>query len=179
MCRRMTPQRVADFIAIQQLAVRYAVSADSKDPTTMANLFAERPSANGSVVTRAELRERYTRSFSRGPQSILNVGNHLIEFDDSNPNRATGTVYARCECEFEGQWLIQQIVYFDEYFCEDDLWYFWSRKHLLFYGATLGESPVGLPASDAAELTRGKGSMPQAWDSYRRFFAQFPDQPHY
>ncbi len=179
MGRRLTPQQAADMIAIQQLAFRYAISADSKDPQAMAGLYAERPGADGKVIRRVDLVERFTLSFSRGPQSILNVGNHLIELDASDPNRATGTVYARCECEFEGDWLIQQIVYLDEYVCKDDVWYFWSRKHLLFYGAKLGESPLGLPPSDSAELTRGKGSMPQAWESYRRFFERFPDHPHY
>ncbi len=170
MGRRMTPQQAADMIAIQQLAFRYSISADSKDPQTLASLYAERPGGDGKMISRADLLERFTRSLRRSPQSILNVGNHLIEFDPSDPNRATGTVYARCECEFEGEWLIQQIVYLDEYVCENDFWYFWSRKHLLFYGAKLGESPLDLRPADAAELTRGKGSMPQAWESYRRFF---------
>jgi SnoaL-like protein len=179
MGRRLTPQQAADVIAIQQLAYRYSISADAKDPQTMASLFAERADTSGKLITRADLRERFTRSFARNPQSILNVGNHLVEFDGDDANRASGTVYARCECEFEGEWLIQQIVYFDRYICEDDSWYFWSRRHLLFYGASLGQSPLGLPATDPAELTRGKGSMPQAWESYRKFFEQFPDHPHY
>jgi hypothetical protein len=179
MGRRLTPQQAADMIAIQQLAYQYSISADSKDPKTMVGLFAERAGGNGTLITRTELLKRFTHSFARNPQSILNVGNHLIEFDPDDGNRATGTVYARCECEFEGQWLIQQIVYFDEYLCEHDTWYFWSRRHLLFYGASLGESPLGLPAADAAELTRGKGSMPQVWESYRKFFEHFPDHPHY
>ena len=32
---------------------------------------------------------------------------------------------------------------------------------------------------DAAELTDGKGSMPQLWPSYRKFWERFPDRPHY
>jgi SnoaL-like protein len=177
MGRRMTPQQAADIIAIQQLAFRYSISADSKDPQTLASLYVERPGTDGRMITRADLIGRFTRSFRRSSRSILNVGTHLVELDPDDPNRATGTVYARCECEFEGEWLIQQIVYLDEYVCENDVWYFWSRKHLLFYGAKLGESPLGLQPADAAELTRGIGSMPQAWESYRRFFERLRQEP--
>jgi len=179
MSRRLTAEQVGDVLAIQQLAFRYAISADSKDPEAMAALFVERPGADGAVVTRAQLVERFSNSFSRGAWSILSVSNHLVEFDASDRNRATGTVYCRCECEFQDEWLIQQIVYLDEYVCQNDYWRFWKRKHLLFYGAPLGKSPIGLPPSDAAELTDGKGSMPQAWQSYQKFWGKFPGRKHF
>jgi SnoaL-like domain len=169
----------ADIIEIQQLAFRYAISADSKDPQRMASLFVERIGADGQKVTRAMLAERYAKSFARSPLSILSVSNHAVELVCGDPDRATGTVYCRCETEFEGHWLIQQIVYLDEYVREDGAWHFLTRKHLLFYGAYLGENPIGLPPSDAAELTDGKGSIPQAWPSYRAFWETHPGQKHY
>jgi hypothetical protein len=169
----------ADVVEIQQLAYRYAISADSKDPETMASLYAETAISNGFEMTRPQLVEKFARSFSGSPQSILNVGNHLVERDPDDPDRATGTVYCRCEAEVDGEWLVQQIVYMDSYVRENGAWRFANRKHLLFYGALLGQSPVGLPPSDAAELTDGKGSMPQIWPSYRQFWEGFPDRKHY
>jgi hypothetical protein len=169
----------ADIIEIQQLAFRYAISADSKDPERMASLFAERIGEDGQPVTREALAERYRRSFVRSPLSILSVSNHVVDPDQGDPDRAIGTVYCRCETEYDERWLIQQIVYLDEYVREQGVWRFYTRKHLLFYGANLGENPIGLPASDAAELTDGKGSMPQMWPSYRAFWAGRPGAKHY
>lgn len=169
----------ADVVEIQQLAYRYAIAADSKDPEAMISLFAAGADLAGRQMTHEQLVERFSNSFSKSPQSILNVGNHLVETDANDPDRATGTVYCRCEGEVDGAWLIQQIVYFDAYVRENGAWRFQSRRHLLFYGARLGESPVGLPPSDAMELTDGKGSMPQIWPSYARFWEKYPDRKHY
>jgi hypothetical protein len=170
---------VADVVEIQQLAYRYAIAADSKDPEMMVSLFADGAALGGHAMTRAELIERFANSFSQSPQGILNVGNHLVEADPDDLDRATGTVYCRCEAEWNGTWLVQQIVYFDSYVRENGAWRFSKRKHLLFYGTELGRNPIGLPASDAAELTDGKGSMPQAWPSYRAFWTRYPDRKHY
>ena len=169
----------ADIVEIQQLAYRYAIAADSKDPETMVGLFAEGADLAGRHMTREQLVERFSNSFSNSPQSILNVGNHLVECDPEDPDKATGTVYCRCEGEVDGEWLVQQIVYFDAYVREAGQWRFQSRRHLLFYGALLGQSPVGLPPSDAMELTDGKGSMPQIWPTYAKFWEKFPDKKHY
>lgn len=168
-----------DMLEIQQLAYRYAISADSKDAETMASLFADITGDDGHGMTHDQLVSRFTHSFSRSPMTILNVGNHLIDMDPDDPDRAQGTVYCRCEAEFNGSWLIQQICYLDRYIRQDGQWRFWTRKHLLFYGAGLGQSPIDLPPSDAAELTDGKGSMPQIWPSYRKFWEKFPDAKHY
>jgi hypothetical protein len=178
----MTSNRLewaADVVEIQQLAYRYAIAADSKDPETMVSLFASDAALGGPPMSRAELVQRFSNSFAQSPQCILNVGNHLVETDPDDPDLAKGTVYCRCEAEWNGKWLVQQIVYFDTYIREEGAWRFRTRKHLLFYGAELGQSPLGLPASDAAELTDGKGSMPQAWPSYRAFWENYPDRPHY
>jgi len=140
----------ADVIEIQQLAYRYAIAADSKDPAMMVSLFASNPVLGGPPMTRVELVARFSNSFSHSPQCILNVGNHLVEADADDPDRAKGTVYCRCEAEWNGKWLVQQIVYFDTYIRENGTWRFHTRKHLLFYGAELGQSPIGLPPSDAA-----------------------------
>lgn len=169
----------ADVVEIQQLAYRYAISADSKNPEMMASLFAENCISNDVAMTRDQVREKFAVSFSASPQAILNVGNHLVEIDLDDPDRATGTVYCRCEAEWKGEWLIQQIVYLDSYVREDGAWRFKERRHRLFYGAPLGKSPIGLPPSDAAELTDGKGSMPQLWPSYGKFWERFPDRKHY
>jgi len=169
----------ADVVEIQQLACRYAISADSKNPEAMADLFVSPTRLGDVTLGREELVERFTNSFKASPMTILNVGTHLVECDPGDPGRARGTVYCRCEAEWQGTWLIQQIVYLDEYARANGKWLFASRHHLLFYGAELGQNPMELAPSDGMELTTGKGSMPQRWPSYRRFFEQFPDLKHF
>jgi hypothetical protein len=171
----------ADITEIRQLACRYAISADSKNPAMMASCYADpcERSGRGERMTRAEVQAHFAKAFAFVPMMILHLGNHLIEIDPDNPDRATGTVYSRCEAEAGETWLIQQIVYHDVYVRQDGGWRFWSRKHLLFYGTDLRVPPIGLPPSDAAELSDGKGSMPQYWPSYRDFYQAHPDLKHY
>ena len=169
----------ADVVEIQQLAYRYAICADSRDVDGIVDCYADGASRHGEPLTRAELRERFAASLSKSPLGILNVGNHLIELDPDDPDRATGTVYCRGEIEHGDSWLIQQIVYIDKYVRQNGKWKFQDRKHRLFYGSDSRVPPINLPPSDAAELTDGKGSMPQYWESYRRFWANYPDKRHY
>lgn len=169
----------ADVIEIQQLAYRYAISADSKNPEAMSALFVDPAQLGDFTFNRAELTERFANSFTGSPVCILNVGNHLVELDPEDADRATGTVYCRCEAEWNGKWLIQQIVYLDEYARQGGKWLFAKRHHLLFYGAPLGTSPLDMPPSDEAELTDGRGSMPGRWPSYREFWQRFPGYKHY
>jgi hypothetical protein len=169
----------ADVVEIQQLAYRYAICADSKDAEGMASLFAPNATLGDIPMTRDQMVERFSQSFSNSPLCILNVGNHLVDMHPTDPDRAEGTVYCRCEAEWQGKWLIQQIVYLDSYTRETGKWLFLRRRHLLFYGAELGRSPIGLPLSDRAELTDGKGSMPQRWPTYAKFWEKFPDRKHY
>lgn len=169
----------ADVVEIQQLAYRYAICADSKDPETMASLFVDPVELGDYTLSREDLVERFTNSFRGSPICILNVGNHLVDMVPGDPDRATGTVYCRCEAEWNGKWLIQQIVYVDEYLRQEGKWLFSKRRHLLFYGAELGQNPMDLPPADKMELTDGKGSMPQIWPSYQKFWEQFPDDKHF
>jgi hypothetical protein len=169
----------ADVVEIKQLACRYAIAADSKDPEAMADLFVTPTRLGDFTLTREELVDRMTNSFKGSPVTILNVGTHLVEEDPEDEDHATGTVYCRCEAEWDGKWLIQQIAYLDEYRRVGGKWLFESRHHLLFYGAELGQNPMDLAPSDAMELTDGKGSMPQRWTSYQRFYERFPELKHY
>jgi hypothetical protein len=171
----------ADMIEIQQLSYRYAICADAKDPAGIVALYAPNSLRYGKPIEHEQLIQRFAHSMTGSAVCILNVGNTLIDMDPDDPDRATGTVYCRCEAEVEfgKRWLIQQIVYHDKYVRLDGKWRFAERRHLLFYGADFGVPPINLPPSDAAELTDGKGSMPQYWPSYRKFWDAFPDKEHY
>jgi hypothetical protein len=97
----------ADVIEIQQLAFRYAISTDSKDSETMASLFVAQAGLGDYTLNYEERIERFANSFKSSPICILNVGNHLVDIDAADSDRATGTVYSHCEAEWNGTWLIQ------------------------------------------------------------------------
>ncbi len=54
----------------------------------------------------------------------------------------------------------------------DGRWYFVRRKHLLWYGSELGQSPLGLPPANWPEHQTGKGTLPESWDSWQRFWKE-------
>jgi hypothetical protein len=109
------------------------------------------------------------------------LANHLIDIDPKDPDRATGTVYCRCEAEIEfgKRWLIQQIVYHDKYVRLGGEVAHCRTAAPPVLRRRIRQPPLNLPPSDAAELTDGKGSMPQYWESYRAFWQNYPDKPHY
>ena len=172
-------EAIADYVEIQQLAYRYAVSVDSRDIATLASLFAETEQPDGARVTRGQIAQRFGALIGRSPLTILNVGNHVIDLDPQNADRATGTVYCRAEIQDGERWLVQQIVYHDSYVREDGAWLFAARTHLLFYGSDLLTRPIGLAAASQPEVWDGKGSMPQFWPSYREFYREHPELEHY
>jgi protein-tyrosine phosphatase len=46
------------------------------------------------------------------------------------------------------------------------------RRHLLWYGAEVGESPVGLPPANWPEHHTGRGELPEEWPTWREFWAE-------
>lgn len=172
--------RALAYQEIRQLACRYAVSVDSRDVDTLAGCFMEGALFGGEPKTREEIKERFASMLHTNPLMILNVGTHLIDFEDADPDHAKGTVYTRCEVEkAEDCWLVQQIVYLDDYVRQEGQWYFRQREHLLFYGCDLLSRPIGLHPAGVPENQDGKGSMPQRWETYRAFFEKYPESKHY
>jgi hypothetical protein len=170
--------RALAYEEIRQLACRYAVSVDARDIDTLSNLYAEGALFGGEPRTRAWIFDRFANSLHQHPLTILNVGTHVIDFEDAD--HAKGTVYCRCEAERGPEyWLVQQIVYLDRYVRENGAWRFLSREHLLFYGADMLQRPIGLHPAGVPENRDGKGSMPQRWPTYRAYYQNHPDSKHY
>jgi ketosteroid isomerase-like protein len=163
--------RLLSYEAIRQLAYRYAIAVDARDVETVADLFVDDVKVAPDAAGRGAMRAFFEGAFAKNDgMTILNVGNHLIEFDE--PDRARGVVYCRAEIEAAQQWIVQAIVYRDRYERRDGTWYFRSRQHLLFYGADMLQRPIGLPPATQPEIGTGKGSMPEIWPTYREFQAR-------
>ena len=162
-------ERLESTEAIRQLVARYALATDSRDLDALVGLFVDDVRVGEVERGREALRTFFDRSLRDVGVTILFAGNHVIDFDDDD--HARGVVYCRGEIQVDDRWVIQAIQYRDTYERRDGAWYFFRRKHLLWYGAELGDSPLGLPPANWPEHHTGKGELPEAWDTWRAFWA--------
>lgn len=160
---------------IRQLADRYAIALDARDLEAFADLYV--PDIR---VTKTESgRDALIATFDAAMRSVgvtfLHVGNHQIDIA-ADGDTATGIVYCRAEIQDGGRkghrWIVQTIQYHDRYERRDGRWYFAKmRRHLLVYGAELGQNPVGLPAANWPSNQVGWGSVPHDLDTWQDFWA--------
>jgi len=159
---------VSDYEEIRQLVSRYAVAIDSRDLDALVALFVDDVQVGQRLVGRGALRDFFGRTLRDVGITILNVGTHVIDFDDAD--HARGIVYCRGEVQLGDRWVVQAIQYRDDYERRDGQWFFVRRRHLLWYGREVGESPLGLEPANWPEHQTGKGVLPEEWDTWRAFW---------
>jgi ketosteroid isomerase-like protein len=165
-------ERLLATVEIQQLAHRYAVALDARDLDALVALFVPDVRVGREARGRQALRADFDRQLRAIGVSFLQVGNHVVDFEDAT--RARGVVYTRAEIQDGGpdsaRWIVQLIQYHDRYEKRDGRWLFVRRKHLLVYGAELGQSPVGLAPADWPARQTGWGTVPESLPSWQRFW---------
>jgi hypothetical protein len=166
-------QRLASIEEIRQLVARYALATDSRDLDMLVGLFVDDVQVGADQRGRDALRSFFERSLREVGVTILFVGNHVIEFDDRD--HARGVVYCRGEIQVGDRWIVQAIQYRDTYERRAGAWFFVRRRHLLWYGAELGQSPLGLPPANWPERHTGKGELPETWTTWRDFWGREPE----
>lgn len=154
---------------IRSLAYRYAQAIDGRDIDTLVDLFVEDVQVGKDVFGHEALRANFEKQLRGIGITILFVGNHLIDFQDDT--HATGSVYCKNETELGNQWIHQAIQYRDTYEHRDGRWLFVRRRHLLWYGSEVGENPLPLPPANWPESQVGRGTLPESWETWRRFWA--------
>jgi hypothetical protein len=154
---------------IRQLAARYALALDSRDVVTLVSLFVEDVETGDGRSGRAALAEWFDPVLRPYAITFHLIGNHVIDFVDDD--HATGIVYCRGEIQEGGRWIVQAIQYRDDYERRGGHWYFVRRKHLLWYGRDVGQSPLGLPPANWPDNSTGTGELPQIWPTWRAFWA--------
>lgn len=162
--------RLESTEAIRQLVSRYALATDSRDLDALVALFVDDVRVGADRRGRDALREFFDSSLREVGVTILHVGNHIIDFDDAD--HAGGVVYCRGEVQVNDRWIVQAIQYRDTYERRDGAWYFVRRRHLFWYGAELGESPIGLPPANWPEHHTGGGELPGEWDTWQEFWRE-------
>lgn len=155
---------------IRQLASRYALAVNMRDLDALVELFVDDVFASEGRFGRAALADVFRPHFSASAVDVLEVTTHVINLLD--PDRATGTVYSRCEMGTPGRWARQSIAYEDRYERRDATWYFVRRNHLLFYGLDEDERPLDQPAAEWPRSPVGVGTVPFDWPTWQEFRAQ-------
>lgn len=134
--------RLESIEAIRQLAGKYSLSLDMRDLDAHVNLFAPDIRVGRDKVGRAHLKawvDDTLRHQFTGTSHHL--GQHIIEFVD--PDNAIGVVYSKNEHEAGAEWVIMQMLYWDDYQRIDGQWYFRRRLPCYWYATDLNKPPIG------------------------------------
>ncbi len=168
--------RLESLDAIRQLPARYALALDMRDMDAMVWLFPGDVRVGKERSGRAALRA-YMDGTLRSPftGTSHHIGGHVIEFDD--PDHAHGVVYSKNEHETpvpggQDEWVIMQMMYFDNYVRQDGRWYFARRLPLYWYAADLNKPPVGEAKMRWPGTEPVEGNFHKLFPSWGEFWAR-------
>lgn len=134
--------RIESTEAIRQLVGKYSLSLDMRDLDAHVGLFAPDIRVGGGKVGRDHLKawvdDTLRHQFTG---TSHHVGQHIIEFVDAD--HAIGVVYSKNEHETGGEWVLMQMLYWDDYERVDGVWYFRRRLPCYWYASDLNKAPIG------------------------------------
>ena len=134
--------RLESTEAIRQLAGKYSLSLDMRDLDAHVGLFAPDIRVGKGKTGRAELKawvdDTLRHQFTG---TSHHIGQHIIEFTDAD--HAIGVVYSKNEHETGAEWVIMQMLYWDDYERVDGVWYFRRRLPCYWYATDLNKPPIG------------------------------------
>ena len=171
--------RLESLDEIRQLAAKYALSLDMRDLDAHVNLFVEDIRVSREQVGRAHLKRWLDDTLRlQFTGTAHHIGNHIIEFDD--PDRAHGVVYSKNEHETSradggSDWVIMQMLYWDNYERRDGRWYFRRRLPCYWYATDLNRPPVGDNKMRWPDREPYEGAYHELWPSWAEFWAKAPD----
>lgn len=172
--------RLESLEEIRQLPAKYALSLDMRDLDAHVNLFAPdiRVSRNrvGREHLKAWLDDTLRLQFTG---TSHHIGNHIIEFDDAD--RAHGVVYSKNEHETPradggSDWVIMQMLYWDNYERIDGRWLFRRRLPCYWYATDLNAPPVGENKMRWPDREAYAGAYHELWPSWAEFWSAPPQQ---
>lgn len=153
-------RRLVDVEEIRDLARRYALAFDRKDPEALQALWlpaTERvryPDMNLRTVV-----EDFPLAWERDGQSMLFVVNHVVDFDPEQDDVANGTVYCIAQTHDADGFIEQSLVYEDRYARTAAGWRFDVRRHLLWFGRPVTPDPLSQPAARWPRSQVGSGVL--------------------
>jgi hypothetical protein len=172
--------RLESLDEIRQLAAKYSLSLDMRDLDAHVNLFAADIRVSREKTGRRHLKrwldETLRQQFTG---TSHHIGNHIIEFDDSD--HAHGVVYSKNEHETPRQdggvdWVIMQMLYWDNYERIEGRWYFRRRLPCYWYATDLNSPPIGDDKMRWPDRDHYDGAYHALWPSWEAFWANPPGE---
>jgi hypothetical protein len=169
--------RLESIDEIRQLVAKYSLSLDMRDLDAHVNLFAHDIRVSREQTGRAHLKRWLDDTLRlQFTGTSHHIGNHIIEFDD--PDHAHGVVYSKNEHETpsEGgdEWVIMQMLYWDNYERIDGRWYFRRRLPCYWYATDLNKPPVGEHKMRWPDREHYDGAWHEMFPSWQSFWANPP-----
>jgi len=160
---------------IRQLVSKYSLSLDMRDLDAHVNLFAADIRVSRELSGRANLKHWLDDTLRlQFTGTSHHVGNHVIEFED--PDHAMGVVYSKNEHETPtadggAEWVIMQMMYWDDYERIDGSWYFRRRLPCYWYATDLNKPPVGENKMRWPDRDSYEGAYHELFPSWKEFWA--------
>lgn len=167
--------RLESLDTIRQLAAKYSLSLDMRDLDAHVNLFAADIRVSRELTGRAHLKRWLDDTLRHQfTGTSHHIGNHVIEFDD--PDHAHGVVYSKNEHEAGEEWVIMQMLYWDNYERIDGRWYFRRRLPCYWYATDLNKPPLGKNKMRWPDKEPYAGAYHDLWPSWQDFWANPPNE---
>ncbi len=167
--------RLESLDAIRQLVAKYAVSLDMRDLDAHVNLFALDIRVSREHTGRAHLKRWLDDTLRlQFTGTSHHTGNHIIEFDD--PDHAHGVLYSKNEHETGDEWVIMQMLYWDDYERIDGAWLFRRRLPCYWYATDLNNPPIGDAKMRWPDRESYDGAFHDLFPSWDEFWAHSPDE---
>lgn len=173
--------RLESLDEIRQLVAKYSLSLDMRDLDAHVNLFAEDIQVTRDLRGRGPLKQWLDDTLRlQFTGTSHHIGNHIIEFTD--PDHAHGIVYSKNEHETpvksaageRNQWVIMQMIYWDNYQRIDGRWYFRRRLPCYWYATDLNNPPVGDNKMRWPDREPYEGAYHELFPSWKEFWQNPP-----
>ncbi len=166
-------ERLESIEEIRMLAAKYSLALDMRDLDAWVGLFPSDVKVSKDTVGRHHLK-KWIDDTLRNQFTVTShhIGGHVIEFTD--PDHACGIVYSKNEHETGPEWVIMQMLYWDDYERIEGRWYFRRRLPCYMYATDINKPPIGdkkmrWPGRDLYD-----GSWHDLWPSWKEFWQNKP-----
>lgn len=172
--------RLESIDEIRQLVSKYALSLDMRDLDAHVNLFAADIRVSKELTGRAHLKRWLDDTLRlQFTGTSHHVGNHVIEFSD--PDNAIGVLYSKNEHETPtadggAEWVIMQMLYWDNYQRIDGRWYFRRRLPCYWYATDLNKPPTGEQKMRWPDRDSYDGAYHELFPSWKEFWVNVPGE---
>lgn len=167
--------RLESIEAIRQLAGKYALSLDMRDLDAHVSLFAPDIRVGKGKSGRSHLKSWVDETLRyQFTGTSHHLGQHVIEFIDAD--NAVGVVYSKNEHEAGAEWVIMQMLYWDDYQRIDNQWFFRRRLPCYWYATDLNKPPIGDMKMRWPGREPYRGSFHELFPSWQAFWTDVPER---